>query len=462
MVHVNDQHPFDVTPDDERRPVDPGQTAHDEQEPRAPFVPTDTPSSAPGEDAAAPDADAALRARRKHHRIAALSVAAAVIFTAGAGGGAAASLALARSTTATSADAGQSQSQPQQGGTSNGFGGGFGPQGGFGGNGFGSQGGFGGAGSGSGSKASTGSTAATSSQAVGLVTIVSQLKYENGESAGTGIILTSNGRILTNNHVIDGATSIQVTVQSTGRTYTADVVGTNATRDIAVLQLQNASGLTPADLSSSPAAVGDAVTAVGNANGTGSLSAAAGTVSALNQTITTASEGATAGETLHGLIEINADVVSGDSGGAVENANGAVVGVTTAASSGSADVTGYAIPISTAVGIAKQIIAGDRTAEITIGLPAFLGVSISTESSRSTSTSGAVVGQVLPGTAAAGTGLSAGDTITKVGTTTITSGSDLSKVISRHAPGDHVTVTYTDTAGSSHTITVTLTEGPAN
>ena len=449
MSFVNDQHPFDVTPDDERRPATADVTPQP-SEGAATGAP-ETKSATPADDEAE-----AFRVTRKHRRIAALSIAAAVIFTAGAGGGAAASLALARSTTTASADAGSGTTQQQGGGT--GSANGFGPQGGFGGGsgsgGLGSQ--SGGSGSGTGSSNTTGSTAASAGQIVGLVTIVTQLGYQNSEAAGTGIVLTSNGRILTNNHVIDGATSIKVTVQSTGKSYTADVVGTDATKDIAVLQLENASGLTAADLATSAAAVGDAVTAVGNADGTGTLSAATGTVSGLDQTITTSSEGSTPGETLHGLIEIDADVVAGDSGGAVENSNGGVIGVTTAASSGTSTVTGYAIPISTAVGIAKQIVAGDDTAEITIGRPAFLGISLSADSS------GAVVQQVLSGTAAAKTGLAAGDTITKVGSTTISSSAELSAAIGKHAVGDSVTITYSDTAGASHTATVTLMAGPAD
>ena len=443
MSFVNDQHPFDVAPDDERRPAAPGATPQPSEDPVADAP--ETMAATPADDAAD-----AFRVTRKHRRIAALGIAAAVIFTAGAGGGAAASLALARSTTAASADAGSGTTQQQSGGT--GSSNGFGPQGGFGGSG--SQ--SGGSSSGTGSSTTTGTTAASARQIVGLATIVTQLGYQNGEAAGTGIILTSNGRILTNNHVIDGATSIAVTVQSTGKRYTADVVGTDATKDIAVLQLQNASGLTAADLATSAASVGDAITAVGNAEGTGTLSAATGTVSALDQTITTSGEGSTPGETLHGLLEIDADVVAGDSGGAVENSDGRVIGVTTAASSGTAAVTGYAIPISTAVGIAKQIVAGDDTAEITIGLPPFLGVSLSGDSS------GAVVQRVLSGTPAARTGLAAGDTITKVGSAQISSSAELSAAIGRHAVGDSVTITYTDTAGASHTATVTLMAGPAD
>lgn len=469
MISVNDQHPFDVAPDDEHRPAaDAAQQTPEQRSPSEP-LPADevgseqtgaeTPATDPVQATAEDDAvdDAVDRGRRRHRRIAALGVAAAVIFTAGAGGGAVASLALARSTTTATADGGsasQGGSTAQDGGR-----GGFGGSGSSGMNGFGRFGSDGQDSSGSGSSTSTGTTAASASQSTGLVTIVSELGYESGEAAGTGIVLTSTGRILTNNHVIDGSTAIRVTVQSTGRSYTADVVGTDATKDVAVLQLEGASGLTTADLATGEPAVGDDVTAVGNANGTGTLSAATGSVSALDQTITTSSEGGTAGETLHGLIEVDADVVSGDSGGAVKDADGDVLGVTTAASSGTSDVTGYAIPIADALSVAKQIVAGDDTADITIGLPAFLGVSIDGDASG---TNGAVVGQVLQGTAAAKTDLAAGDAITKVDGTTISSADGLSTAIASHAVGDRVTITWTDTDGEGHTATVTLLAGPAD
>jgi len=470
MVFVNDQNPFDVTPDDRR----PNAAADDAPTPRDATTPPPAEDGvepaaaeeAPATAEAAGDADAggaALRTRRRHRRFAALGIAAAVIFTAGAGGGAVASLALARSTTATSADGGAG-SQTQGGfgsqGGSQGFGGqGFGGQG-FGSQGFGGRGGSGtqgGRGSTGGGTSTQGSTTATSAQVRGLVTIVSRLGYQSGEAAGTGIILTADGRILTNNHVIEGSTAIRVTDESTGRSYTAKVVGTDASKDVAVLQLEDASGLTPADLATAAPSVGDDVTAVGNANGTGTLSAAKGAVSALDQTITTSSEGSASGETLHGLIEISADVVSGDSGGAVENADGDVVGVTTAASSGSADVTGYAIPIGTALGVARQIVAGEDTDEITIGLPAFLGVSLDPDTDGR-----AVIAQVLPSTPAAGTDLAEGDVITAVDGKAITSRDGLSAAITQHAPGDRITIAYTDADGASRTATATLVAGPAD
>ena len=151
----------------------------------------------------------------------------------------------------------------------------------------------------------------------GLVDINTTLGYQQEQAAGTGIVLSSNGVILTNNHVIDGATSISVTDIGNHKTYTASVVGYDRTKDIAVLQLHNASGLQTATLgNSSNASVGENVVGVGNAGGTGGTpSAAGGTVTALNQSITASDDGDGTSEQLSGLIETNADIQPGDSGG---------------------------------------------------------------------------------------------------------------------------------------------------
>ena len=204
----------------------------------------------------------------------------------------------------------------------------------------------------------------------GLVDINTTLGYQQEQAAGTGIVLTSNGVILTNNHVIDGATSISVTDVGNQKTYTASVVGYDRTRDIAVLQLHNASGLQTATLgNSSNASVGEDVVGVGNAGGTGGTpSAAGGTVTALNQSITASDEGDGTSEQLSGLIETNADIQPGDSGGALVDTSGDVLGVDTAASAGfsfqsndqSSGNQGFAIPIDTALSIARAIEAGPR------------------------------------------------------------------------------------------------------
>lgn len=315
-----------------------------------------------------------------------------------------------------------------------------------------------------------GATTATAAQQVGVVTITSQLGYENATSAGTGMILTADGVVLTNNHVVENATAIQVTVESTGTSYTATVLGTDKKADVAVLKLQGASGLTPVTLDTAGVTSGEAVTAIGNAEGTGTLVAAAGSVTATDQTMTASTDSATA-ETLSGLIEFSASVVSGDSGGPVLDSNGQVVGITTAASSGPGSTVAYAIDIQDAMAIAEQIEAGQGSADIVIGYPAFLGVSISSsaqtrglpgDTSGSTgTTSGATIVGVIAGTPAADAGLVAGDTITKVGSTAITSSDQLSTVLAGHKPGDKVTITWTSAStGASHTATVTLATGP--
>ena len=232
-----------------------------------------------------------------------------------------------------------------------------------------------------------------------LVDVVSTEVDQGAVAAGTGIVLTSDGTVLTNNHVIRGATSIKVTDVGNGRTYTAKVVGYDASQDVAVIQLQNASGLTTANLGdSSSVQTGDSVTALGNAGGKGGTpSVATGTVTALNQGITASDEGSGSNsEQLTGLIETNADIQPGDSGGALVNSYGQVIGMNTAASSGTqfqsqsgqAAVQAYAIPIDHAESIAKQIEAGQGSSTVHIGATAFLGIETDGSSSGSSSGSG--------------------------------------------------------------------------
>ena len=311
--------------------------------------------------------------------------------------------------------------------------------------------------------ASVNATAATAAQKVGVVTVLSTLNYDSrAEAAGTGIILSSRGEILTNNHVVQGSTAIKVTVESTGASYAARVVGTDETDDIAVLQLVDSSGapvtgLTKATIDTGTLSAGDAVTSVGNAEGTGNLVAATGTVTALEQSITVANDITGADEHLTGLIETDADVVSGDSGGPLIDKQGEVAGVVTAASSGSRAVTGYAIPIDTALAIAKQIVDGHASSTIVIGLPAFLGVELASDQTGS----GVLISGIVAGSAAAGTGLAAGDTITAVDGSPATTADALSSMIKAHAIGDRVTISYTDASGAAQQVTVTLAAGPA-
>jgi S1-C subfamily serine protease len=304
----------------------------------------------------------------------------------------------------------------------------------------------------------------------GVVVIDTSLGYSDGEAAGTGMVLTSSGEVLTNNHVIRGATAIRIVVPGTGRSYTAKVVGYDVSADVAVLQASGASNLRTARLGSSSAVkLGQAVTATGNAGGTGSLTSARGTVTGLGRAITV-SDDAGGSERLTGLIETNAALEPGDSGGPLLNAAGAVVGMDTAASTDSgpgygygygfgesAGGDGYAIPIDTAAAIARQIEAGKASTGVHVGGTAFLGVGVGSDGYSS----GAVVESVADGSPAAAAGLVAGDVITAVAGHAISSPTALGSLLLTFAPGTHVSITYLDTSGSSETTTATTASGPA-
>lgn len=302
---------------------------------------------------------------------------------------------------------------------------------------------------------------ATAAESVGVVDIETELAYQGAAAAGTGMILTADGQILTNNHVVAGATSIVVTVVSTGETYDARVVGTDSTDDIALLQLDGASGLDTVTIDDDGgAAVGDAVTGVGNAGGTGGTpSAADGLVTALDQDITVQDETTGAGKQLAGLIQTDADIQSGDSGGPLYDAEGEVVGVDTAASSGGADIDGFAIPIDDALSIVDQIRSGVESDTVSIGYPAFIGIGLAA-SGAAQSAPGALVGSVIENTPAASIGLVAGDVITGLNGVTIDSAQTLTATMATLEPGQTASVTWTTASGTSQTADVTMIEGP--
>jgi S1-C subfamily serine protease len=331
----------------------------------------------------------------------------------------------------------------------------------------------------SGSGAPSNVSAIATAVSPGLVDINSTFGYEGASGAGTGIVLTSTGEILTNNHVIDGATSISVVDVGNGKTYKATVVGYDKTQDIAVLQLQGASGLKTAKIGdSSKATVGESVVAIGNAGGTGGTpSAAGGSVIALNQPITASDELGGTSEQLTGLIEVNADVQPGDSGGSLVNSAGQVIGIDTAASgsngeengpfalyqSGSSGNQGFAIPINEALTIARQMVAGTASATVHIGGTAFLGVELASSDSYfgGATVSGAEIAGVIDGGTAAQAGLADGDVITSLGGHTVDSATTLSTLMAGYHPGTKVELGWTDVNGQSHTATVALGSGPA-
>jgi S1-C subfamily serine protease len=304
----------------------------------------------------------------------------------------------------------------------------------------------------------------------GVVVIDTNLAYQGGAAAGTGMVLTSSGEVLTNNHVISGATTIKVVVPKTGKSYTARVVGYDKSADVAVLQLQGASNLKTISVSSAKVAVGAKVTAVGNAGGTGSITTASGTVTGLGRSITASDEQGSS-EQLAGLIETNAGVQPGDSGGPLVNSHGQVVGMDTAASTGfgyqSISATdAYAIPIAKALALAHTISSGKASATVHIGATAFLGVQVESLDAAgfgfgTASGSGALVAGVVSGGPAASAGLAAGDVITSIDGRTVSSPTTISTVVLAKKPGAKIKVTYVDQSGTSQTTTVTLGTGPA-
>jgi S1-C subfamily serine protease len=300
----------------------------------------------------------------------------------------------------------------------------------------------------------------------GVVVIDTTLGYQGGSAAGTGMVLTSSGEILTNNHVIRGAATIRVVVPGTNHSYTAKVIGYDMTDDVAVLQAAGASNLkTVTTAGSSTPATGSPVTALGNAGGTGRLTSATGTITQLRRSIVVNDDQGGAVR-LSGLIGTNASVQPGDSGGPLLNSAGDVIGMDTAASSGPAfrstsATVGYAIPIAKALTIEKQVVSGKATTRVHIGETPFLGVEIASELGRGSSTAGAVIEGVVSGGPAASAGLSAGDVITAIDGHAISSSTSITSVILQKKPGASVKITYQHQFGGSLTTTATLASGPA-
>lgn len=366
-------------------------------------------------------------------------------------------------------------------------------------------------GEGSGAAPSTGSGSSGSAATADLSAIAAKITpaivnitvgndYTSSGGAATGIVLTSDGYVLTNNHVIDGATDIQAVDVGNGQTYSATVAGYDASHDIALIKLEDASGLTAASIGDSSAlAVGDTVVGVGNAGGDGGEpTVAAGVVLALDQQIVASDQADGSAEQLNGLIHTDADIQSGDSGGPLVNADGDVIGVMTAASatnayygSGSTDTEGFAVPIATALQIVDQIKSGASSSTVHIGETGFLGVQTASTDAQSaggsggygygdpygysdpygdssgsggqpaTTGSGATVTGVVTGSPAAEIGLTAGDVITAVDGDAVSSASGLSDLIAAHHPGDSVAITWTDSSGTQRSASVTLAAGPA-
>jgi len=290
---------------------------------------------------------------------------------------------------------------------------------------------------------------------VGIVDIYTTLGYENGIAAGTGMILSRSGEVLTNNHVIAGATKFKVVDVTTHRRYSATVVGYSVSRDIALLHLAHASGLRTVTLGGSvPLQVGQRVVARGNAQGRGGLpKAARGRIIALHRQVVAKDESGDS-ETLSNAIATNTPVVPGYSGGPLEDVLNRVLGMVTAGSTTGAHRRGFAIPIRQVLLVARRVESGKSSATVHVGPTAFLGV-VLTDSS-----SGAEISDIVPGKAADATGLVPGDVITSLAGVRISSRADVRRVVLRLVPGKAVPIGWTDANSIAYTGTITPTSGP--
>jgi len=309
-----------------------------------------------------------------------------------------------------------------------------------------------------------------------LVDVNDTFGYQGAAGAGTGIVLTSNGLVLTNNHVVDGATRIRVTDLGNGKTYSASVVGYDPVHDMAVIQLKDASGLKTASLGDSASnKVGEPVVAVGNAEGKGGTpTSTGGSITGIGKSIVANDELDGTSEHLHGLIQVNADVISGDSGGSLVDSSGQVIGMDTAAehmfSLKTSANRGYAIPIDQALATARAIEAGQGSADIHIGATAFLGVLIASaqssqsgqsgQSGQGSTTKGATVVRAVAGGPVAKAGVTGGDVITSLDGHSVTSSEALSRLMITHHPGDRVTLAWVTASGHARSATITLASGP--
>jgi S1-C subfamily serine protease len=311
-----------------------------------------------------------------------------------------------------------------------------------------------------------------------VVDVNATLGYLNESGAGTGIVITSSGEILTNNHVIRNATSISVTDVGNGRRYPATVVGYDVADDIAVLKLKGAAGLQTVSIGSSTGiAIGQRVTAVGNAGGVGNApSRASGSVLALDKSVTAKNEDGTS-EPLTNMIETNALTQAGDSGGPLIDASGRVIGISTAAfgayvlPSGQTGSVAFAVPIEKALASARLIDAGRASAAIHIGATALLGVAVQAAVTKTTGSGlmyiravhvdGAYVNNAVPGSPATHAGLAPGDLITTFAGRKISSPTTLTKALLRYAPNASVTIAWLDPSGTSHHASIRLGTGPS-
>jgi S1-C subfamily serine protease len=347
----------------------------------------------------------------------------------------------------------------------------------------------------------------------GIMIINTTLQYSSERAAGTGMVINAgDGLVLTNNHVIENATKITATVAATGKTFGAKVVGYDETGDIALIRLQNPSGLHAVPLGDSgQVKSGDPVTALGNAEGRSQIVTAPGQITEVNQTINASDQGGVVStETLHGMFKTDAAIVSGDSGGPLVNASGRVIGMDTAGNDNQQSAAGFAIPINTALSVARDIAAGQASSTITIGYPPFIGIyvgagtssdpqqqaqaqaqqnggfgggggfggngsgsgpggtqscytsdsNLPTPTSIAPVNSGTLIVGIICNSPASAAGLTAGSVITSVNGTTIGAPQTVHNALAKSHPGDSVSLTWVTPSGQHKTASLNLTQGP--
>jgi len=299
-----------------------------------------------------------------------------------------------------------------------------------------------------------------------IVNITTRLS--SGEmAAGTGVMISSDGLVLTNNHVIADTVGLRVENSANGSVHTAKVLGYDLGADVALIRIDGVSGLTPAKLASGTVRVGDEIAGLGNAGGQGgSPSVATGRVTALDQRIT-ASDTDGSSERLTGLIQMDAPIQPGDSGGPLVTKDGKVVGIDVAASqtdprfpfSGGESGQGYAIPIQRALDSARRIRTGTGGDGIHVGATrGVLGVAV--ENSRYSDDSGAQVTRVSSGSGADDAGIEEGDLITSVNGDDVASAVELPRIMAPYQAHDRVRVTWVDQYGETHRATISLQSAP--
>jgi putative serine protease PepD len=272
-----------------------------------------------------------------------------------------------------------------------------------------------------------------------------QVSGRGGTGQGSGIVITDDGEVLTNAHVVEGATSIRVTFQGQTQSQPATLVGADSGNDIALLKITGASGLATAELGSSASVrVGDDVVAIGNALGLrGDPTVTRGIVSALNRSL----------DTLTGMLQTDAAINPGNSGGPLANNQGQVIGINTAVAGRGGQNIGFAIPIDSARTILDRLRSGQAPKAV-----GFLGVS---SQDSVTGNRGAEIVDVVVGGPADRAGVEIGDVITELNDREVLGSAELVGLLRELAPGTRVTVTV-DRNGDSEQLSVTLGERPAS